>query len=585
METMKRVVTVAVSLALVAVTRGSQSNENAEPSNTRQMRCIVKVTADIDLMPAGFDLLDSLLRSDAVAGRAAQRAWPAGYGERDTFFDVRPLGDSGPRRRTTSDVASPETREVLFELQIHVGNDVAPAAREFSIALIENLEVELQKASAVRDSALRRQLAEARSLQDAIHRQFDSLVAQSRSAHMEQIRLDPEDEAVNKQLEQVVVLSSITMQTPLQEAFEILAHSVEPPLQIAVLWRDLEENAGLDPVTLVAIDGLTSIRLSTAMERLLNAISDPLYPDNPVEFAIDHGVITVATHDGLPHKKMETRVYDLPLLLRVGDQASETAALIRETIEPKSWFDLYLASGEGTIATSPEGRLIVSQSRDIHIRIQELLAELAANASVTPLSEASNETLAQRMDSLMAYRSQLEEELDRLQLRQVQISREKQDEKGLTVRETCHAIAGDLYAAVAELSSIQLRVARDRLDGAENQKFQQTIRKIEQCANRCNQIQLNSGPVLDKEPPSIEKNEEGTVALRIAAKQRDLREVSRRIADIQRAMVRPAAINTELGRVQWAARGYKQANAQVQFLEDRIANLQPCAVTVIGAAK
>ncbi|MBP7049924.1 MAG: hypothetical protein KBE65_02810 [Phycisphaerae bacterium] len=338
----------------------------------------MKVTADPNVMPMSFDVLESLLRSDAVAGKAAQQTWPAGYGARDTFFDVSPLADSGPQKRTANDLASREARMMLFELQIHVSNDVAPAAREFSGALIENLETELQKLFAARDSALRRQLAEARTLQDAIHRQFDSLVVQSRSAHIEHIRLDPEDEAV---------------------------------------------------------------------------------------------------------------------------------------------------------------------------------------------------------------RRQLEEELDRLQLRQAQIYQQKETGKRQAMQETLRATASDLFAAAAELSNIQLRIAEDKLDAAEHQKFQQTIRKIKQCGDRCNQIQLNSGPVLDKELPWLDKSEEGTVVLRIAAKQRDLREVSRRIADIQGAMVRPAAIDTELGRIQWTTREYKRADAQVQFLEDRIADLQLCSVTIIGAAK
>jgi len=49
----------------------------------------------------------------------------------------------------------------------------------------------------------------------------------------------------------------MTQTTPLAEAFEILSHSVEPPLRIVILWRDVCENANLEPSTPVEMDGLT----------------------------------------------------------------------------------------------------------------------------------------------------------------------------------------------------------------------------------------------------------------------------------------------------------------------------------------
>ncbi|MEN6428009.1 MAG: hypothetical protein ABFE13_21870 [Phycisphaerales bacterium] len=578
MEMMKRVAMAAVSLTLAVVARGSQPRESTEPSNTRQMRCVVKAAADIDVIPMSFDLVESLLRSDAVAGKAARQVWPAGHAVHDAFFDVRPLGDSGLQGEPANDIAPPETRVVLFELQIHVSSDVAPAAKEFGDVLIENLRAELLEAFAAHRAALKTQLAEAETQRDTICKELDDLLTQSRPIETELIRPDPADEAVYEQFERVVVLSAMTLTTPLAEAFEILSRSVEPPLRIVVLWRDVYENANLEPSTAVDMDGLANMPLGTALDCLLDAISDPLYPENPVEFAMDRGVIVVATRAGLPKKKMETRMYDLPPLLQAGNRVLDVADLIRETIAPQSWLDFHPGAGEGTIVSSAGGRLVVSQSRDIHIRIQELLGQLATEPSISLPAETSHRTLAERMESLMSYRNQLENELDRLQERLAQISRDKQDKSRQAAKETLRSTANDLYQAVAELEGIRNRLG----NASESQKLEQVLARVSQSMNRCNQVTRENGPPLDTGLPWRKGSEEETIVLRIAGKQRDLREVSRRIAETQRAMAGSETVAPLLSRVQWTAGRYDQAIAQVNLLEDRIASLRPCTVAVLG---
>lgn len=578
METKKRVAIVAVALALGIVARGSQPGPDKGLSDTRQMRCVVKATADVDVTPLSFDLLESLLRSDAIAGEAIRRTWPAGQDTHDAFFDVRPLGNSATEEQSSNDTTPPETRAVLFELRVHIDNDVAPAAKEFGDALIENLRAELQEAFAAHRAALKTQLAEAETQRDTICKELDDLLTQSRPIEIEPIRPDPADEAVYKQFERAVVLSAMTQTTPLAEAFEILSRSVEPPLRIVILWRDVYENANLEPTTPVEMDGLADMPLGTALDCLLDAISDPLYPENPVEFAMDRGVIVVATRAGLPKKKMETRVYDLPPLLRAGNRVLDVADLIRETIAPQSWLDFYPGAGEGTIASSADGRLVVGQSRDIHIRIQEFLGKLATDASISLPSETSPRTLAERTESLMSYRSQLENELDHLQERLAQISRDKQDKSRQAAKETLRSTANDLYQAVAELEGIRNRMG----NASESRKLEQALARVSQSMNRCNQATLENGPAWDTGLPWRKGSEEETIVLRIAAKQRDLREVSRKIAETQRAMAGSETVAPLLSRVQWTARRYDQAIAQLNLLEDRIARLRPSTVTVLG---
>ena len=275
---------------------------------------------------------------------------------------------------------------------------------------------------------------------------------------------------------------------------------------------------------------------------------------------------------------METRIYDLPPLLRTGNRVLDVADLIRETIAPQSWLDFYPGAGEGTIASSADGRLVVNQSRDIHIRIQELLGQLTTEPAISLPSETSPRTLAERTGSLMSYRSQLEDELDRLQERLGQISRDKQDKSRQAAKETLRSTANDLYQAVAELEGIRNRMGNT----SESRKLEQVLARISQSMNHCNQATRENSPALDTGLPWRKGSEEETIALRIAAKQRDLREVSRRIAETQRAMTGSETVAPLLSRAQWTARRHDQAIAQIDLLEGRIASLRPCTVAALG---
>ncbi len=126
-------------------------------------------------------------------------------------------------------------------------------------------------------------------------------------------QLDPANAQTYEQLEQTVDLSAITQQTPASEVFEILRNSVQPPLNLVVLWRDLYENATIEPSSAVQFDGPASVRLGTALENVCSALTDPLATsdDYRVDYVVNKGVVTVATRIGLPRKKLETRVYDV----------------------------------------------------------------------------------------------------------------------------------------------------------------------------------------------------------------------------------------------------------------------------------
>jgi hypothetical protein len=108
-----------------------------------------------------------------------------------------------------------------------------------------------------------------------------------------------------------VDLSALTYHTTFSEAIDILRHSTEPPLKIIVLWRDLSENAYVEPETPIKMDGVSGIRLRTGLELVLRSVYSGFAE---LGYVVKGGVIIIATNESLPDR-MVTRVYDVSYLL------------------------------------------------------------------------------------------------------------------------------------------------------------------------------------------------------------------------------------------------------------------------------
>jgi hypothetical protein len=102
--------------------------------------------------------------------------------------------------------------------------------------------------------------------------------------------------------------SSFKPDMPFSEAINILRNSTSPPLNIAVLWKDLAENADIYRETPIGMDGLSRIPLRTHLKILLMSVSGSSVVK--LGYVVDDGVIIIATQSSLP-KKMVTRVYDI----------------------------------------------------------------------------------------------------------------------------------------------------------------------------------------------------------------------------------------------------------------------------------
>jgi hypothetical protein len=95
---------------------------------------------------------------------------------------------------------------------------------------------------------------------------------------------------------------------PFSEAVEILRNSTLPPLNIAVIWKDLKENADIHRETPIGMDGLSGVPLRAHLKVLLRSVSGSSV--EKLGYVVDDGVIIIATQSSLP-KKMVTRIYDV----------------------------------------------------------------------------------------------------------------------------------------------------------------------------------------------------------------------------------------------------------------------------------
>ena len=102
--------------------------------------------------------------------------------------------------------------------------------------------------------------------------------------------------------------SSFTPNMTFDEAIKILRNCTVPPLPIAVLWRDLEENADIYRDTPIGMDGLHGVPLKTHLKILLASVSGG--GPEKLGYVVDDGVIIIATQGSLP-RRMRTLIYDV----------------------------------------------------------------------------------------------------------------------------------------------------------------------------------------------------------------------------------------------------------------------------------
>ncbi|MCL5280769.1 MAG: hypothetical protein M1376_12780 [Planctomycetes bacterium] len=147
-------------------------------------------------------------------------------------------------------------------LIVELPENVPPRADEFLGAVVTNLRESLRRAHESCLSDIEQMLVDAKTQYQFVESRLDSTTG----------AIPPATTEIRKQLDMYVDLSLLTSQMPLATAIEVLRKSVDPPLNIAVLWRDLEVNLNVLATSPINIDGSPKIRLRTALDLLAKGL-------------------------------------------------------------------------------------------------------------------------------------------------------------------------------------------------------------------------------------------------------------------------------------------------------------------------
>lgn len=111
--------------------------------------------------------------------------------------------------------------------------------------------------------------------------------------------------------------SNFTPDMSFNDAINILRNTTIPPLNIVVLWKNLEREADIYRESPIGIDGVSGVPLRTHLKLLLMSLSGG--STEKLGYVVRDGVIIVSTESSLPNR-LRTRIYDITDL--VGAPAS-----------------------------------------------------------------------------------------------------------------------------------------------------------------------------------------------------------------------------------------------------------------------
>jgi hypothetical protein len=153
-------------------------------------------------------------------------------------------------------------QSATVKLIVEMPGEAPPRADEFLAAVVVNLRESLRQAYESCRTDIEQMLVDARTQYQCVESRLDSPTGAIPPATIE----------IRRQLDMYVDLSQLSSQTPLATAIEVLRKSVDPPLNIAVLWRDVQTNLSVEPTSPINVDGSPKIRLGTALDLLAKGL-------------------------------------------------------------------------------------------------------------------------------------------------------------------------------------------------------------------------------------------------------------------------------------------------------------------------
>jgi hypothetical protein len=639
METTKRIPLLLVLGSLLTGTTVLAQEQGVDAvSNTRTASCLLKIACDPSVLPLDMESLTALLYSTHVGGKATHEvldvspdkagdfivienvrsvdAVPAEPAARDSqqppsdgdedammeeymmmeemmsrrsmrsrgAYEEHARGRRPERGKVSTGAPSPAPaakRTVLLSLRIHLNQEVSPAAWEFMNALIKNLRDALGRAFEECRFNLRGQLELAVSRRDKARSQLSELMDEPELelVSITDTEFDPADERVYAVLgHETVDLSPLTPEMPFAEAIDILKDSVDPPLKIVVLWRDLLDNAEIEQTTPINMEGLAEIRLGTALDLLLKAVSDG---SAELSYAVNNGVITIATVESLP-RNLKTIVYEIPSFVHVAGSAG-LSRIIRETIEPESWLD---AGGKGTIKHLAN-KLAIRQTPEIHRKIQQFLKTVKTDVAVALPTEVPVEMLQRSRAEILREKQKLEMEIARLEARRSAI----EEQMVRTTKEAREQVHSD-----------PVTVELERIVELQMQQVQREKELVKEAAAHLNELADAEAKLARAKIELARRREELTksagggqmakfsddladMLIELYEKKAELQVVTSQLEEAETQLAAATTLEPDVLRVRRARQIFEIADRRASQLEALLAYLQPPTVTVVGAAE
>ncbi|HCO95803.1 MAG TPA: hypothetical protein DIU00_17970 [Phycisphaerales bacterium] len=451
-------------------------------------------------------------------------------------------------------------------------------------ALVENLRQVLTDAYNAHGKEIQNLIQFAESRRDRAQSQLAKAMEQAKAIRPAQaIKQNPADAAVYQQLEQIIDLSNLTSSTSFVDVIEQLEDSVDPPLQIQPNWRDLLENAEIEPTTPAGMDPLPGIKLRKALEILLDGLSSDFAE---LKYVVDEDVIVIATRDRLP-SKLITRVYDISDFAYSAGSAKEVADAIQKTIEPESWFDIS-DMGEGTITPYPSQqprKLAVLQTSEIHQQIQRFLESIRMDIPAgTPLNVPA-EVHLRKQNNLLAEKQNLEMELARLQGRMPAIEEQiKRIKKEIDERIQTDQVSEELrkILAVQEkyFEGVKRLVENGTVPNSELADAEEKLARARiELARRSEQIGVSVGA----NQLATFSHELATLAIDMAEKKAMLEIVSNQLNQTEQQLTASTILDPKVSQIRLAVRALEIAERRINELNTLSLNVQPPTVSVLGA--
>jgi hypothetical protein len=487
-------------------------------------------------------------------------------------------------RTITATSAVPETeRTFFFRLNIHLPEDVKPAAKEYMRALVDNLSESLNDAHNAYSHNLKVLLEDAESRSDRVRTRLAEVMKQVKTVEPPPvIEQSTADISVYERLEQIVDLPNLTSSTSFADAIEQLKTAVDPPLQIQPNWKNLLENADIEPTTPANMDPLTGVKLRKALEILLADVSSDLAK---LKYVVDDGVILIGTADSLSDK-MITRVYNIPVLAYSSGGARELIEAIQNTIEPESWMESG-GVGEGMIIPYPSQqprKLAILQTYENHQKIWKFLQSITMDIPVGAAPDIPERVLLDDRSSLFREKQNFEMELARLQARmpaieeQIRRIKDEIDEK-VQDDQVSKELNKILNLQVMHLGAVQKLAESGRVQETEIADAEEKVARARiELAKRREQIGVSAGT----DQLAKLNNELATLAIDMAEKNAMLKVINKQLDQTQQQLTAADVSDPQVSRIRMAAQALELAEHRVNELNARLVDLQIPIVSVLG---